>query len=376
MFDFTITQVTHSGNVFCSALFFLILCLYWRKCATINALYSKDLKGEKLLFFIILIFAVTAWYAGDFFGYKKNVEEYTPGMQHFHLEKVYEFIILFTQKNYLLFRIIVWGGALTLFYSTSKACKVNPLLSLFYMFLLYATIFSYARASLAMAIYYFGVVVFSNGQKKRLFLLIVIGLLLIICSYFFHKSMLLMILIFVFYFVPITRKTIIPSIIFVTLIGYEVDLLMNSFQGLLMSLDDIDLSERIEYNIEMADSREQINATLYGWIAIILQYFPFYVPFVMISFIMLQKRSGNIPMTMKGLYRITFATVVASTTMLLFSSQSLTYFYRYLYMSFIPLTLLTIYLLRNRYIKLRWYQWSLYLAGGYNILTFLSYFFS
>ena len=75
-----------------------------------------------------------------------------------------------------------------------------------------------------------------------------------------------------------------------------------------------------------------------------------------------------------ALFRITFSLVVLANAILLFSSGSLTNFYRILYMSFIPLSILVVYLYTNNYMSKSNYKSIVYIGGGWNIYMFFSMF--
>ena len=324
-----------------------------------------------LLAFLIVIFAVTSWYTGDFFGYQRLVELYYPGIENFHLEKVYEYIIQFTKNNYLLFRIVIWGGATLCYVQTVKILKINLLMALFIMFLLFTTTFCYARATLAMGVYFLGLSLLMEGRNSHKVKYVIMGAAILISSYFFHKSLATLIIITTFYFIPLNRKTIIPVILTIIIIGYGIDSLINSFQNVLIGIGDEQLVDKIEQSREVFASRQSKSATFFGWVSIIWGYMPYYLSFYFISKEMLEK-SGH-PNTMKGLYRITFAIMLLSIVLLFFSAQSITYFYRYLYMSFIPISILIVYLFTKGYFNMSKYKTIIYVCGGYNLWFFFSY---
>lgn len=368
MFDFTITEITRIGNIYCSLLFFLIVGTYWKKGTSL--LHSYKSKGSKVLFVMIALFAVTSWYTGDFFGYMKNLQNYYIGIENFHLEKVYEYIILFSGKNYILFRIIVWGGALACYFFTARLYKLNTTLSLYFMFLLFVTIFSYARASLAMAIYFMGISLFYKGLNTKKWIMVVSGITIILISYFFHKSMLAVIIITPVYFVTITRKNLFIIVLVIAILGFTVDLLSKSFLNYLLDIGDQELVDKLEVLQDNVEDRSNINATLFGWIPLIWQYVPFYLTFLFVSMSYFKKERSKYLKSMKGLYNITFSLIIFSTVILVFSSKNILLFYRYLYMTFIPLSLLTVYLYSDGYIKHSRYKTILYICGGYNIWYF------
>ena len=372
MFGFNASGVTAAGAFFCGLLFLFIIGIYWGRCTKYPI--DKRQNGTPLLFFLITLFALTAWYQGDFFVYMRNVVvDFYVGIKSFHLENIYVYIIELTGQNYILFRLVIWGGALAFFLCTVKNYRLNATLSLFLMFLLFASIFSYARASLAMAVYFLGLSVFCKGHNKKKSILAITGVCVIMSSYLFHKSMAVVIILTVFYFIPISKKTILPILFIVAVFGVFIDSYMDTFMESLMSMGDNHLADKIDEVMNGdTERRGAIGATFFGWISILWAYVPFYLSFILVAFIFFkdQKKCSS---EMTGLFRITFAIVILSTSILVFSAKSLTFFYRYLYMSFIPLSILIAYLLENKRMEKKQYKLILFLGGGYNIITFLSY---
>ena len=370
MFVFELSGTTARGNFYCALLFFLIVLIYWKRCTSPAGLAIKA-EGGGLLSFLVVFFAVTACYTGDFFGYQSLVDSYLPGMDSFHLEKVYEYIITYTKCSYPLFRIVVWGGAVLCFVLTAKLLKVNLTVSLFIMFLLFTTPFCYARASLAMAIFFFGLSLWMHGRRNKKIHIVLLGIAILLCSYLFHKSILVLIILTASCFLPINKKTILPILIIIGLLGFAVDNMVDSFLDLALGLGDDQLTEKIEYGREMFEGRQDIKATLFGWIFLLWQYIPFYLTFIIVSIEMLKKeRQASI---MADIYRITFAIIMLATLLLVFGSHSYTYFYRYLFMSYIPLSILTVYLYTNGYMSKSKYSTIIYVCGGYNLCYFLTY---
>lgn len=371
MFVFNLTGPTAAGIFYCAVLFFLIILPYWKRCATYPIYANNGKAGVFAL--LITFFAVTACYTGDFFGYKNLVEIYEVSMQDFHLEPIYQFIIVLVNNNYVLFRTIVWGGAVLCIVRTSQILNINVLLTLYIVFLLFTTQFCYARATLAMAVYFWGLSIFLTGRESRRLVFIIFGLVLLMSSYLFHKSMLVVVALTIFCFIPITKKTIVPILLGLLILSIGIDTLTSSFQDALMSMGDTQLSGKIEQSRELNEGRQSVNATYFGWIFLIWGYVPFYLTFIMVAIEMLKNKKYKISIV--GLFRVTFAIVAMSTMLLFFSAQSITYFYRYLYMSFIPLSILTVYLVTNGLLTSSKYKTIIYACGGYNIWFFFNFLF-
>lgn len=368
MFDFPFVESSSSLILHSSVFFLFIIGLYWYSCVQKVSFYKT--KGTVPLLFLIIAFAVTAWYTGDFWGYQGIVKSYRPDPSFISLEVLYGFIIEVSNNNYLFFRIVVWGSAAVLYLLIAKIFKVNTLLSLFVMFILYVTVFSYARATLAMAIYFLGFTIFTKGIELNKKINIIFGLAILVSSYFYHSSMAVMIILAVFYFVPISKKSIILIIILAVLIGSTINQLTDSFMGYMLGFDDARISEKMGSYLNK-EEREVVDRSLFGIIGLIWEYIPFYLTFLIISRIMFKEDQSKLPKSIVGLYRISFIVVLLSTALLVFTSKSYILFYRYLYMSFIPLSILTVFMFTKGYMSKRQYKTIIYAGGGWNIFYFI-----
>ena len=373
MFEvFSSIEVSNYGYHVSGILFIITVILFWK------TLYKPELPSPKmsmkycLLLILVFLFVLTPAYANDFYGYMILVKTYESGLENFHLEKIYEYIIIFVKNNYLFFRVIVWGGALLIYIVLVDLYKLCPIKGLFFLFLLFIPIFAYARATLAMSCYYLGLSIFLLKPKG---IMKYCGLVILLFSYAFHKSMLLMITLVPFCFSPLTKKSLILYLSFAVLIGLGIDNYINEFLFSLSNSEDTQLSDKVTYLVENSTRRESSNRNLFGWASVIWSYMVFYYPFYVVSKIIIGKHSPYIPQHINRLYRLTFMVVLLSTMMLIFSDHSLTYFYRYLYMSMIPLSVLCIFLVQNSIMSLRDFRKILYICGTYNIYTFFFYIF-
>ncbi len=151
--------------------------------------YVIDKSNRKITIFLFFVFSLFSFWGADWFGY---IEAYqlvvNYGYEHTHMESVYVWIIQNLASNYMLFRIIVWGGALVLFYDTVRRLSVNKSLVLFIFGCAYLCWFSYARVSLAMAMAFWGASLLYKPYYKRKNVSSILGVCAIACSFFFHKT--------------------------------------------------------------------------------------------------------------------------------------------------------------------------------------------
>ena len=123
-------------------------------------------KRIKWVYFVILLFCIIAFYGGDWFHYRdivnrlsrKRLELYEledVSTQN-HLEIVYWYISYFVKYNYILFRIVVFGGALLILRKAMKVLCINQ--STFLAFFVACSLmgFSCSRVCLAQSLFLLG----------------------------------------------------------------------------------------------------------------------------------------------------------------------------------------------------------------------------
>ena len=147
---------------------------------------------------------MTPFFSGDFYHYIEWVEKANVlwDINEFsHIEIAYQYISSFVNGSYFPFRFIVWGGEILLIGITAKRYDVSVKLTLYLILLLFPVLYSYARASLAMAVYFFGLSFVLKPIKNRLLSYILAALFIIICP-IFHRS--------IYVLIAITPITLLP----------------------------------------------------------------------------------------------------------------------------------------------------------------------
>lgn len=142
--------------------------------------FKKKL-NSKMIWGCIFLFCVPCYWNQDYFNFQLIYNELDPTFR----DPLYYYIKQITFGSYHLFRAIIWGAALLLFYKTSKIMGIPSWIVIFVFPICFLLPFSYARASLAMASYFYGVTLLKKSNKISL-----MGLLFVIFSYFAHRSML------------------------------------------------------------------------------------------------------------------------------------------------------------------------------------------
>ena len=247
-----------------------------------------------------------------------------------HLKYTFEF-----------FRLIVWGGGLLLVSLTAKMYRnlLMPGLAVMFLFVFFGNIFSYARASLAMAIFFSGISIYlcvENTLAKML------GIGMAICSYFFHHELVIGVGILPCILLSFEKKkSIFHSIILFAIIIAGITY-VNSNLALMESIfGNDDVAEKIEHYNDFAQNALRMS-TLVNYLNVIY-------PFVLMSIFMYQHEDP--PKAIVGLYRITFGLLMVSSAFMIVSGLRSVYTYRVLYISIIPISIMMAYFYNQGFFK-------------------------
>lgn len=169
--------------VFSNVATFLLLFAILRK-----ALY-QNLSNRQiyLSYFLVCLFCVFSFWNSDWWGYFFNYSVFQNPSSDSHMEEFYLFLIRNT-PSYIVFRIIIWGGALLMILWTTRRLNLDREISLLCFTVLSLLLISYARVCLAMSIMYVGASFLVTDTKKIELKQKLVGLLLIGSSFYLHKS--------------------------------------------------------------------------------------------------------------------------------------------------------------------------------------------
>lgn len=335
MFDFPIKEANIWTSIYC--LFFYLCILIKNYNTGILHPYTRPLSKHKknISLFFICLFIITHCMKGDFFHFMTYVHEYdfSPNAYNYG-EPIYVEIGKLVNRNYFLFRCIVWGSAYIAFCWASRRLKIPVYYSAIYLFTAYCITFSYARVTAAMAIYILGFSFICEPPKKKRFIGILWGIILILCSTVFHNSTIIMVLMTFIILIPLKKWIIIISII---LIPYLAALFKDYFYLIIMAENtDETLSNKIiTYSVK--DTEQGIS----GLIINASQYISFYIPFVLSAYwIIVKNKINKIPISIKLLFKLSFGFVFVAIIFLLWGETFKTFYYRILFMTMLPLVLI------------------------------------
>lgn len=259
------------------------------------------------------------------------------------------------------FRLIVWGGAVLIAYYTFRKYRemLMPGLTLLFLFVFYANTFCYARASLGMAVYFFGVSIFLLSKKSLIKLL---GIAVALSSYLFHHEMIIGIAILPSVLVPFEKKgatflSVILLILAIIVISY-----VNSHLGIFDSMfDNDDLSSKIEDFNEAEQGAFRLST--------LVKYLNFFYPLYVITKCFWKTKE---PQSIAGMYRIVYTIILITVAFMAVFGLRSVFVYRVMYISMIPLSLLTSYCYCNGYFKDRQFILMMMLALLSNSIRFIN----
>lgn len=317
-----------------------------------------------LIFFVL--FSVFYCLSGDYFQYEEWVK-YKYDRDIWFKEQIYLYIIRFVryisvEYAYDLFRLIIWGGALMLYYQCTPKNIKESYLSLLFLFLLYFVVFSYARASLAMAIYFYGVYILSTEIKFYKG----IGILIILSSVLFHTEMFVAVAITPIVMFSLEKKNaIFHSVIFMGIVFVGLSYLSSTLSIFdSFAMDDHYISGKVDEMNEVVSSGRWSSQSIGQYIGYML----FYIPFVAILRIVFSNNRNYVfPTRILFYYRLTFAIIMVSTALAIIFGFGTVFHYRTLNMCIMPLSLLLAYFYQHKNLSRNYVKFLLGLAAFYQI---------
>ena len=202
-----------ANNIIAGLLSVLLIMCVWKVRQ-----YPHRLSNEEILFalFLCLLFYLFPMAGSDFYKYKEFVEMsgYTDistiPQYYLHYEKVYYAIVNIVHNNYFLFRLVVWGGSLLLYWLTAKRLELDKSTFVFYLGTCIVPLTAVSRVCLAYAIGFWGfsLLVKPKTRKGSNFFSFIIGVVLILASILFHRSAIFLLAILPLSLINFNKRTI------------------------------------------------------------------------------------------------------------------------------------------------------------------------
>ena len=158
MFDFPIKEFNEWAAIYLLSVYSIIYLSFNKYLFKSKNVEIKRYIPNTKIILCIVFFIVTHCMHGDFFHMMERVHhEFSFVRNAYNVgEPIYVDIARLVDRNYFLFRIVVWGGAFWIFIRTVIRLNIQPTIAALILFTIYVSLFAYARVTLAMAVYFYG----------------------------------------------------------------------------------------------------------------------------------------------------------------------------------------------------------------------------
>lgn len=366
MFEFPFEEPNVITATYVWLLYIIIFIANIRYVKNPSILPPKD----KRTFYIILIgFAlITLCTQGDFFTLMRVVRNFIFSKHAFnYTEDIYIRIGEIVGRNYFLFRILVWGGSYLLFCITAKNLKTNIYQAVIILYLTHGLVFGYGRVTSAMAIYFIGLSFICCSLERFNIIRFVIGIALIILCLQFHTSAYILVGLTVLAIVPINKYSIIAIIFILPLLVIQ---LKGLFEDIVFSQID---NERLIHKVTTYNEIGERSIGIAELMLNTFEYLSFYLPYVLLTFRAFKNKNYiRIPYSLLSFYKVSLGLVFSSIVFMLFGSGYSVFIYRVLFMTMIPLAILTSKFYNLKIINKKEFKWCV-LPGILFMIFRLSY---
>lgn len=341
MFDYPFEEKTILSALSCVLMYICILYTNYHRGVFPNFSFTdigKRFKKSQII--IIGLFIIVYSVGGDFFHFYETIKNYdfTPGAYNYG-EPIYGILAKLTNRNYLLVRIIVWGGAYILYCKTAQNFGIPVYQAAVILFICYPLTFCYARVTAGMACYFYGLSVIITAKKEFRFIRVLLGVFFILISNLFHNSVIILVLMTPIIFIPFSKRNILIILISLPILVIIAKYYFNSILTSITNYDEGIRAGKLDVYTEAPDNGEikGIGVLLIET----LSYLSFYIPiFVLLWNLFKHKNTKIMAKSAVFITRYLFGIVLASTIFFAFSMSASVLFYRVLYMSMIPICLL------------------------------------
>lgn len=356
---------------------FIIVFLLLNITIAISYYYYKKRKVSFLPWLASLVFCLFAKWETDYFTFQST---FVHGIREDYKDPIYYYLQYFSFENYLIFRTWIWGVSLLLLYGLCNKLRVATPVAIFILASSFLMTFSYARVTLGMTAYFYGLSILIFNRKTIYNISITLGLFIL--SFMAHRSMLPIILLSPFAIVSLNKKYYVILLALIIPLQYYV----TTFMGQL-STEYIQTGGSFSGFTESAEHYASFNYNTsdFNWkfaLVSYLRYISIYLILGVVSkSLLMSNYSKRIPFHYKRLLMVTALVVLLASIFLLNPSESAGALYiigyRYLYVAIIPLTILLAYVVQKHACK-KWHFWlpillSLAYQEGYIIGKILSF---
>ena len=347
MFDFPFQEPSVLTALYCILSYLVIIIIGYKRFYQNKILRYNRKLPIGVLFLLYVLIAAHAM-NGDFFHLMETVHNYDFTIGAYQAQEVmYPLLAKAVNRNYLLFRLILWGIAFLFVMRTYYSVGINSHFGICVLLLCYSITFAYARAAVAATVYFMGFVMLI--RDKNLLIFRVIGLLLLLLSFQFHRSLLVLIILTPSIFLPINKRILYIVLGLMPFIIIMVRMVFSNSLNQLAFLDDEVLLRKMEnYSSGEKENIQSVRVVIMNTI----MYISIYIPFLISSYyILIKDFKIKMGKTVIRLYTYTFWLFVITTASAYIENDASIFFYRLLFMTIVPSTALFVYMIQKGFIK-------------------------
>lgn len=339
-------------NLILMNLIFVLVYIYRRKR------YPMYITWTSFLFFCLFAFWDT-----DYFSFANT---FYNGLDDFR-DIIYKYFSYISFGSYILFRLYIWGIATLLVYKTSLRFGLNTNIMCFVFTLFFMLTFSYARASLGMAFFFYGLsfLIVPKGNVINRFLTIAFSFFLAYCS---HRSLAVLVGLSPLSLITLSKRKAILLLLSFPIIIVVIKIVFSGIAAGYLGNDNEFAAAAQGYSSNSVEL--QFN---WKWrIITTLRYYSLYLANVVLIWYFIFKENVKIPIGISRL--LTFTTLIVLMSIAILSIPSginlglWVIGYRYLYMTGIPFCILLAFSRQNGIIPNNAYRFLLIMAVLYGEL--------
>lgn len=317
----------------------------------------------QITWILALIFCLYAFWDTDYFSFRYIFHTELDDFR----DPLYTYIGMVSFESYTIFRLLIWGTALYLFKRTVDRFDISYNVAAYIFTVFFLLTFSYARVSLGMAMYFYGLSFLLRPNQENRFWSIVWGLAMVGASYFGHRSLLALIMLTPLALIKLNKKSFLAIVALGVIVGgLAATLLEDIVSGTVILSDDLGAFG------EAAEQYANIEVEMeYNWKFALMRNLRFYSFYVAMAYIVWKtafssdaKRVSN---EIKRLATVCLGILILAVSFMVLPSWGAEIIgYRYLYMLGIPVCLILAYFATNEMAKPRTIFWLLLLALLYS----------
>ncbi|MCM1140004.1 MAG: EpsG family protein [Muribaculum sp.] len=299
---------------------------------------------------LVVFFCLVAFWDTDYFSFARIFYEEIEDFR----DPLYKYISTVCFGSYIIFRFIIWGGALYLVYRTSLRLNLEENRFIFIFTIFFLLTFSYARVSLAMALYYYGLSLLIVSKKQEIkYVKFICVVVIFLIAFWAHRSILLPIILTPLIYINLTKRKIIIILLALPILFSGIKLILgNIIAGVFFASDNSFTESAVGY----ASSQISVEFNWKWELITTLRYYSFYLGMLLILWRCFFKNlECEIPKYIKQIITITLAIMILAVGILIIANNSVlgmwTIGYRYLYMTGIPICFTLSYLNQKKIIS-------------------------